>query len=69
MVKNINSKNLTLAVKALGAPLQKKAGIYLNKKEGEKVTKGDCICTLYSENVYNLNQAKKTLEKFPIFTF
>jgi putative thymidine phosphorylase len=69
VIKNINSKNLTLTVKALGAPSQKRAGIYLDKKEGEKVAKGGCICILYSENVYNLNQAKKTLEQYPIFAF
>jgi putative thymidine phosphorylase len=69
IIKNINSKNLTLAVKTLGAPLQKKSGIYLNKKEGEKAAKGDCICTLYSENMYNLKQAEKTLGQFPVFTF
>jgi putative thymidine phosphorylase len=68
-IKNINSKNLTLCVKALGAPAQKKAGIYLNKKEGEKVKRSECICTFYSENMYNLTQAKKTMLEFPIFTY
>ncbi len=67
LIDNIDSKNLTLVVKALGAPLQKGAGVYLDKKEGEKAEKGDAICTLYSENVYNLTQGKMTLEKFPIF--
>ncbi len=68
-VKNIDSKNLTLLVKALGAPVQKGAGVYLNSKEEEKVRKGDSICTLYSENVYNLNQGKRMLKEFPIFDF
>ena len=66
-VKNIDSKNLTLCVKALGAPMHKKANIYLDKKEGEKVKKGESICTLYSENVYNLKQGKKTAQQFQIF--
>jgi len=69
VIKNINSKNLTLLIKALGAPLQKKSGVYLDKKEGEKIKKGETICTLYSENMYNLNQGKKTLEEFPVFAF
>jgi len=69
MIKNIDSKNLTLLAKALGAPLQKGAGVYLNKKEGEKVAKGNSICTLYSENVYNLRQGKKTIQQFPVFSF
>lgn len=68
-VKNIDSKNLTLLVKALGAPLQKGAGVYLDRKEGEKVEKGEPICTLYSENVYNLKEGKKTVRQFPVFSF
>lgn len=69
VIKNINSKNLTLSIKALGAPLQKKAGIYLNRKEGEVVKKSDSICTLYSENVYNLSEGKETMRQYPIFSF
>lgn len=67
VIKNIDSKNLTLLAKALGAPSQKEAGVYLDKKEGEKARKGNPICTLYSENVYNLNQGKKTIQEFPFF--
>lgn len=68
-IKNINSKNLTILAKTLGTPLQKKAGIYLDKKEGEKILKGDTICTLYSENEDSLSQAKKTMQQFPVFSF
>ena len=69
MIKNIDSKNLTFLVKALGAPNQKGAGVYLDSKEGEKAEKGDSICTLYSENVYNLREGKKTIQEFPVFSF
>lgn len=69
VIKNIDSKNLTLLVKALGAPMQKGAGIYLDKKEGEIIRKGDSICTLYSENVYNLKDGKRTMRQFPVFNF
>jgi len=69
IVKNINSKNLTILVKTLGAPTQKKSGVYLDKKEGEKIEKGETICTLYSESVYNLNQGKEILRQYPVFTF
>jgi putative thymidine phosphorylase len=69
IVKNIDSKNLTLTVKALGAPTFKKSGIYLDKKEGEKVKKGEPICTIYSENMYNLKQGKKIIGQYPVFTF
>ena len=69
IIKNIDSKNLTLLVKALGAPLQKGAGVYLDKKEGENVEKEDTLCTLYSENMYNLRVGKKTIQEFPVFSF
>ncbi len=69
VIKDIDSKNLTLLVKALGAPLQKGAGVYLDKKEGEIVEKGGPICTLYSENVYNLRAGKMTIRRFPVFSF
>jgi putative thymidine phosphorylase len=66
-IRNIDSKNLTLLTKALGAPALKKAGVYLDRKEGEKARKGEAICTLYSENVYNLGEGKKTIKQFPVF--
>ncbi|MEK7061001.1 MAG: thymidine phosphorylase [Patescibacteria group bacterium] len=66
-IKSMNSKNITYIARLLGAPDQKKSGIYLNKKIGEKIEKGDIICTLYSENVYNLKEAKESLKNFPIF--
>lgn len=68
-IKNWNSKNITFIAKLLGAPTHKGAGIYLDKKIGEKIIKDDTICTLYSENVYNLREAKDSLTNFPLFKF
>ena len=67
-IKSMNSKNLTYIARLLGAPDQKKSGIYLDKKMGEKIHKGDVICTLYSENVYNIREAKDSLKNFPFYT-
>lgn len=68
-IKNIDSKNLTLLVRALGAPSQKGAGVYLNSKEGEEAHIGNLLCTLYSESMYNLREGKKTMKEFPVFSF
>lgn len=68
VVKRINSKNITIIGRLLGAPKQKGSGIYLNKKIGEKVLENDTICTLYSESVYNLKNGKSSQERFPIIT-
>lgn len=68
-IKSMNSKNITYIARILGAPDQKKAGIFLDKKISEKIQKGDTIYTLYSENVYNLKEAKDSLKNFPIVVY
>lgn len=65
-VKEIDGKNLTLVAKMLGAPTEKGSGVFLNKKIGEKVEKGETIYTLFSEKVYNLKETKKSLDEFRI---
>lgn len=65
-IKEIDCKNLTYVAKILGAPANKGAGIYLNKKIGEKVEKDDVIYTLYSEKMYNLKEGRDSLRNFPI---
>ncbi len=67
-VKIIDSKHITTIAKILGAPSQKGAGIYLHKRVDEKVEKGEILYTLYSENMYNLREAKDSLKNFPIIT-
>jgi putative thymidine phosphorylase len=69
LIEGFNIKNLTVIARILGAPDQKKSGIYLNKKIGEKIEKGQPIITFYSENVYNLKEAKDSLNNFPLIIF
>jgi thymidine phosphorylase len=45
----------------------KGAGIYLNKKSGDRVEMGDIICTLYSEKVYNLTEGVDSLSNIELF--
>lgn len=68
-IKGLNSKNITAIARILGAPAQKGAGIYLNKKLRDKIAKNETLYTLYSENVYNLKEGKDSLENFPIFEY
>lgn len=65
-VKKINSKNVTIIAKLLGAPSQKGAGIFLNKKIGDTIVKGDPLYTMYSETLYNLKEAKDSIFQFPV---
>ncbi len=68
-IKNLNSKNITIIARILGAPGQKGAGIYLNRKLKDKVEKGDVLYTLFSENVYNLKEGKDSLKNFPAMLY
>ncbi|MBI2442594.1 MAG: thymidine phosphorylase [Candidatus Levybacteria bacterium] len=68
-VKMINSKNATILARILGAPSDKKAGIYLEKKIGEKVEKDDILFTLYSQKEYLLKEAKDSLQNFPVIMY
>lgn len=69
VVKMIDSHNATIIAKILGAPNDKGAGIFLGKKIGEEVDPNEKLYTIYSENVYNLKEAKESLVNFPIFVF
>lgn len=69
VVKNINSKEATIIAKILGAPKDKGAGIYLEKKIGEKVKIDDHLYTIYTQNEYNLKEAKDSIKHFPILFY
>ncbi len=69
VVKKVDSRYITAIAKILGAPAQKKSGIYLDKKIGEEVIAGKPIYTLYSESAYNLKEAVDSLKQFPILEY
>ena len=68
-VRKIHSKNLTILCKILGAPKEKKAGIYLSKKIGDKVEKGDILYTLYSPSSGAVKEAKDSTAHFPAILY
>lgn len=68
-IKKINSKEATVIAKILGAPKDKKAGVYLEKKIGSPVIKGETLYTIYSSSEYNLKEAKESLAHFPILFY
>lgn len=53
--------------RTLGAPHEKPAGIYINKRLGQKVRKGERIYTLYAENEDRIRLALEALKKKKIF--
>lgn len=69
VVEGINSKNATISTKLLGAPEEKRAGIFFEKQIGEKVSKNDTLYTLYTQKESLLKEAKDTIVNFPIFDY
>ena len=68
-IQHINSKNISIIAKILGCPNDKKAGIYLSKKIGEKTEKGDTLFTLFTTSSHHLKEAKDSLASFPILEY
>jgi AMP phosphorylase len=69
LVKRINSRNISILAKILGAPKFKKSGIYLNTKIDERTKIGEPMYTFYSETDYHLKEAKESLKHFPIIEY
>lgn len=66
-IKDINNYNLNTIAKILGAPTDKKAGIYLLKKLNHSVQKNEPIMIMYSDDRYRIKEAEVTLKNLPIF--
>ncbi len=58
-VTKISNFGITRIAKEAGAPNDKKAGVYLNVKVGNKVEKGDVLYTIYSDSEERLKSAVK----------
>ena len=67
-VQVINNQQITVICRILGCPTDKKAGMYLNRKIGESVDKGDILCTLYSADKWRLKEAVETLKNIQVYT-
>ncbi len=66
-IKRVSSKNITTIAKILGAPEDKKAGIFLNKRIGDPAEKEEELMMLYADSEYRLKEAHDSLDLFPIY--
>lgn len=66
-VQSIHNKNLNKICRLLGASLTKEAGVYLDKSLGEKVKKGEVLCTFYTDSQERLILAKHSLEGIGLY--
>lgn len=68
MISSMNNHEISIICKVLGCPVDKRAGMFLNRKLEEKVDKGDILATLYSSDSYQLKEAVETLKMMPVYT-
>jgi thymidine phosphorylase len=61
----IDNHQLASAARAAGSPKDHGAGIYLYKKMGDKVEKGEKLFTVYAEKPRKLKLAKEKLDESP----
>ena len=61
-ISEIHNKKINSLARIAGCPVDKKAGIYINRKLGDYVKKGDLLMTVYSESEQRLNHSIKYYE-------
>jgi AMP phosphorylase len=69
IVKTLNNTHLISIAKALGNPKIKEAGMYMHKVQGDEVSKGDPLITLYATTEGRLAGAKEMLDIDKLYTF
>jgi AMP phosphorylase len=67
VVLSIDNASLVAIARAAGSPKDKKAGLVLSKKIGDKVKKGDILYTVYSDKTTKLADAQKIADGNGVF--
>jgi len=63
-IKFIDNKKINSLARAVGCPVDKRAGLRLCWKRGDSVKKGDMLLTLYAESTQRIASAMRYYEKF-----
>jgi len=66
-IMGINNYNLNSVAKILGAPNDKKAGIFLHARNGTEVKNKQPLMSLFASNQDNISEAEETIKTIPIF--
>lgn len=69
IISEINNQNIHSLAKILGAPQDKFAGLEMNKKVKERVSKNEDLITLYSSSQYRLDEAIESISYLPIYSY
>ncbi len=67
-ITEVNNINLNTLAKVLGAPVDKKAGVYLLKRIDEMIDKGEPLLEFHSTEKYRLKEALDTYKHIPVYT-
>jgi AMP phosphorylase len=62
-IKQLSNKMINTIARQAGSPEDKGAGVYIYKKVGQEVKKGEKILTIYAESQEKLEYAKRFLHK------
>lgn len=62
-IKEIDNSIIAKVARMAGAPHNKGSGLYIYKKVGEKVKKGELLYTVYAESEFKLNLAVEFMKK------
>ena len=54
VINEVNLHDVNLVCRKLGCPVIDQAGMYLHKRLGDSVKKGDVLCTLYADDATKL---------------
>jgi thymidine phosphorylase len=63
----LDNQQISAICRILGCPTDKKAGMYLDKKINDVVSKGDILCTLYASDKWRLAEATETLKHIIVY--
>jgi len=66
-VLSVNNYAISDLARILGAPLDKQAGLYLNKRVGEHIEKDDLLFTMYAETAERIDLAKHAVKKCSLY--
>ena len=66
-ITSINSHNVSLLAKILGAPQDRRAGLYLHKRVEDEVKNGEAMFDLFAETEHRLSEATDSLDMFPLY--
>tara|TARA_R110002153_G_scaffold18021_3_gene63002 strand:+ start:50196 stop:51740 length:1545 start_codon:yes stop_codon:yes gene_type:complete len=68
VIQAIDNLKIASIARLAGAPLDKGAGVYIHKKVGDKIAKGEPLFTIYAEFNADFNFAITAEQKYPCYT-